>query len=115
MNAQELKSILVELFGNQIVFNKDFDFYAEQLKEDMQRDLIDWCKQCKEDLLRGYTPENKKMKHFYVFFKKIGNETRSILIKIKNQDFIEIHLADHTYYDDKRKELGLKKSSYYGS
>jgi len=51
----------------------------------------------------------------YIFFKKIGNNIRTILIKIKNKDFIEIHLADHKYYDDKRKELGFKKDSYYGS
>lgn len=115
MNASELRTKLVAMFGNQITFNKDFDFYAEKLKEDMQTDLLEWCTRCKEDLLRGYTPENKKMKHFYVFFNKIGSDIRSILIKIKNQDFIEIHLGDHRYYDDKRTEMGLKKGSYYGS
>ena len=115
MNAKELRNELINIFGNNIVFNKEFDYYAEQLKEEMQIKLLEWCKKCKQDLFRGHTPLKPHLKDLYVFFKKIGNKIRTILIKIKNADFIEIHLSDHKYYDEKRKEFGFKKSSYYRS
>ena len=115
MNAKQLRDKLIQIFGKDISLNKDFDFYAEQLKNDMQHSLVDWCRKCKDDLIRGHTPNKPHLNDLYVFFKKIGNKVRTILIKIKKQDFIEIHLSSHKYYDEKRKELGFKKSSYYGS
>lgn len=115
MNAEQLRSEIINIFGKYILFNKDFDDYACQLKEDMYASLVEWCAQCKADQHRGQTPNKPHLQHLYVFFRKIGNQVRVVLIKEKNRDFIEIHLTGHRQYDDKRKELGFKKSSYYGS
>jgi len=45
------------------------------------------------------------------FVKRIGSTNRCIVLKIVNDDFKEIHLADHDYYNKIMKNLGLKKSS----
>jgi hypothetical protein len=111
----QLKQKLFEIFGSQLKFNKDFDKYANLLKEGMIRDLIDWCIRCKEKEEEGSQPKNDKLKHLFVFFRKIGSNVRVTLVKIKNADFIEIYLTDHSGYDDLRLEYGYKKSSYYGS
>lgn len=115
MDAKILKQKLVELFGEQIRFNKDFERYILQLKEGMQEDFLRWCTDCKNNLLLGSVPPKKEFKHLYVFFRKIGNNVRAALIKEQNSDFIEIVLSDHYAYDRKRQELGYKQSSYYGS
>ena len=115
MNVRKLREKIAEILGDKVYFNDDFDFYARGLKVEMKISLIDWCVYCKEGRLRGQTPLKEKMKNLYVFFKKIGNDTRAILVKVKNSDFIELHLVRHKEYDDIRKKFGFKKSSYYRS
>lgn len=115
MEPKEVKQLLLEIFGMQIKFNKEFDTYILQLKEGMISDFIDWCKGCKEDKEIGSVPSKKEYKHFYVFFRKIGSNVRVTLIKEQNKEFVEIKLEDHKGYDITRQHLGYKKSSYYGS
>ena len=103
------------IFSQQLKFNKEFDTYAEQLKEGMLQDFFAWCNDCKNDLADRSTPPKKKYKHLMVFFRKIASDVRVTLIKEKNKDFIEILLNGHKHYDDTRMNLGYKKSSYYGS
>ena len=109
--AQEL----IEIFGNQIKFNKDFEKYIKELKEGMVKEFIEWCKRCKNNKELGSVPPRKEYKQLYVFFRKIGSDIRATLIKEQNKDFIEIILSNHKYYDQTRLKLGYKKSSYYGS
>lgn len=115
MEAQEVKQKLLNVFGTQIKFNKDFDDYISRLKEGMVDDFIEWCKKCKENKELGSVPKKKEFKNLYVFFRKIASDIRVTLVKKQNQDFIEIRLEDHKGYDDIRLKLGYKKSSYYGS
>ncbi|MDO8740905.1 MAG: hypothetical protein Q7J54_05030 [Candidatus Woesearchaeota archaeon] len=115
MEDKKAKQKLLEIFGNQIKFNKNFDDYIVKLKEGMLNDLIEWCRRCKENKELGSVPSKKEFKHLYVFFRKIASDVRAVLIKEQNKDFIEIILEDHKAYDDARLKLGYKKSSYYGS
>jgi hypothetical protein len=110
-----LKKKLIDIFGSQIEFNKDFDLYSDNLKEGMKLDLIKWCEDCFKGEALGSVPPKKEHKDLFVFFRKIGNSTRAILIKRQNNKFIELNLTNHLNYDNKRKDLGYKKSSYYKS
>lgn len=106
MNAEELKLKLKEIFGDQVIFNKEFDDYAGTIKN-IDNNLIDWCNKLKAGEIRAVRPPN--FTDNMVFIKKIGSSNRCIIIKIKNREFKEIHLGDHDYYDRLRKILGLKK------
>ncbi len=108
MNVDELKFKLKELFGSQVVFNKDFDYFAQTLKH-LDVNLIEWCQQVKDQEIKATFPE--KFKDGLVFIKKIGSSNRCLVMKIKNGEFKEIHLGDHDYYNKLTKALGLKKSS----
>lgn len=107
MDAEELKHKLKQIFGEQIVFNKDFDKYANTIKN-IDLNLIEWCESVKSGEIK-YLPVKKI--DGIVFIKKIGSSNRCVIIKIINDEFKEVHLADHIYYDRLRKVLGLKKSS----
>lgn len=108
MNAEELKQQLKGLFGEQIVFNKEFDMYATTIKN-LDVNLIDWCKRVRDEDIKAQP--SPKVRKILIFIKKIGSSNRCIVLKIKNGIFTEIHLADHDYYDRLRKILGLKKDS----
>src|SRR3989344_2754058 len=108
MNAEELKHKLKEIFGNQIVFNKEFDYYALSIKN-IDETLVSWCFLLKNNKIRSIKAPN--LANEVVFIKKIGSSNRCIIIKLQNGEFKEIHLADHTYYNHLTKKLGLKKSS----
>ena len=115
MEGDEARQRLLEIFGAQIRFNREFDHYVIKLKDSMAHDFIEWCKNCRDEKELGSVPKKREFKHLYVFFRKIASDVRAILIKEQNKDFIEIILDDHKAYDDTRLKLGYKKSSYYGS
>ena len=108
MNAEELRSKLKDIFGSQIVFNKDFDYFAETLNN-LDVNVIEWCQQVKNQEIKATFPE--KFREGMVFIKKIGSSNRCLVMKIKNGEFKEVHLGDHDYYNKLTKALGLKKSS----
>mgnify|MGYP005853019345 CR=1 FL=1 len=112
---EEIRKQLRELLGERLIFNKEFDKYAENLKKGMLQDLFEWCIRCKDGLEAGSTPPKKQYKNVIVFFRKIASDVRVTLIKEKNKGFLEIILSGHKYYDDTRMKLGYKKSSYYDS
>lgn len=109
MNVGEIKSKLKELFGPQIIFNKEFDYYAQTIKN-LDINLLDWCRKVKDEEVKAIFPD--KFNAGLVFIKKIGSSNRCLIIKIKNGEFKEIHLGDHDYYNKLTYALGLKKSSY---
>ncbi|HLC90901.1 MAG TPA: hypothetical protein VJI15_03970 [Candidatus Nanoarchaeia archaeon] len=108
MNVEELKHNIRIIFGSEIVFNKEFDRFALNIKN-IETNLIEWCTMLKEGQFVPLRPPNSSGER--VFVKRIGSANRCIVIKIVNGEFTEIHLADHSYYEKKMKELGLKKSS----
>jgi hypothetical protein len=108
MNVEELKHNIKKIFGNEIIFNKEFDNYAAKIKN-IENYLIEWCTKLKSGQFVPLRPP--KLINSRIFIKKIGSANRCIVIKMVNEEFKEIHLADHNYYDQKMKELGLKKSS----
>ena len=110
MSAEELKFKLMEIFGSQIIFNKEFDIYASVIKN-IDTNLIGWCNLLKDGKIRAISPP--KLAENIVFIKKIGSSNRCIVIKIVNGEFREVHLGDHAYYDKLRKFLGLKKDTKY--
>ncbi len=115
MNDLKIKERIIEIFGTQIRFNKDFEKHINELKDGMTVEFLEWCRRCKENKELGSVPPKKEFKHLYVFFRKIGSNIRTVLIKEQNGSFIEIILEDHKEYDNVRLKLGYKKSSYYGS
>ncbi|MFH1510247.1 MAG: hypothetical protein ABIF10_01035 [Candidatus Woesearchaeota archaeon] len=42
----------------------------------------------------GFSAFKEKIQGF-VFFRKIGDSTRAVLVKRQNAEFVEVHLADH--------------------
>lgn len=108
MSAEKLKLKLKEIFGDQIIFNKEFEKYAALIKN-IDKNLIEWCLLLKNQKIQPAIP--KKLKDGLVFIKKIGSSKRCIVIKIINGEFKEVHLGDHEYYDKLRKVLGLKKDN----
>ncbi len=115
MESNEARQKLHKIFGTCIRFNKEFDIHIARLKDGMAHDFLRWCEQAKDGKELGSVPPKSTHKHLYVFFRKIASDVRAVLIKEQNKDFIEVILTGHKQYDDKRIELGYKKSSYYGS
>jgi len=50
MNAEELKQRLKEIFGDHIVFNREFDSLAQIIKN--PENFLDWCVKVKKDEIR---------------------------------------------------------------
>jgi len=99
----------------------NFDEITKQLTDSKADKINRWIE---EVILRRIQPitigSNQKYKKWPVnqllIFRypfTIGNsEYRILLVKVKNAIYIEFHLGDHKYYDDVRKELGVKKGNY---
>lgn len=107
MNADELKQKLKGIFGEQIVFNREFNKYAGTIKN-VDENFLEWCKLVKENKVQSYPAP--RLKKSMVFIKKIGSLSRCIVIKVFNGKVKEVHLGDHRYYDYLRMKLGLKKN-----
>lgn len=108
MHAEELKRKIKEILGSSIIFNKEFDALADEIKN-IDDTLLWWCQQIKEKKIRPII--GSVLGEKIIFIKKIGSSNRCIVIKIINGEFREVHLGDHAYYDKLTKVLGLKKSS----
>src|SRR3989338_11524113 len=108
MNAEELRHKIKAIFGEQVLFNKEFDAYAQTIKN-IDETLIPWCEQIRDQKIPAIS--NSRLGETIVFIKKIGSSDRCIIIKIKNDGVKEVHLGDHKYYDFLRKKLGLKENS----
>ncbi len=107
MNVEELKLELRKIFG-EVEFNKDFDKYAVTIKN-LDVNLIPWCIKVKNEEILAIPA--KRPKDVIIFIKKIGSSNRCIIIKIVNDEFKEVHLGDHRYYDKLRDKLGIKMGS----
>lgn len=109
MNAEQLKSEIRKILSDGIVFNKEFDAYSALVKN-IDSLLLPWCRAVAEGKIPPSPTPYKK--DCIAFIKKIGSSSRCVILKMKNDTFIELHLANHRYYDLLRKDLGLKKGSH---
>jgi hypothetical protein len=96
--------------NNNLIFNKEFDNYFNSLKTDMEHKLIQWYKEIKSGNIPHIPIATKKYREYILFINKIADK-RAMVIRIKNSDYIEVHLSDHKYYDEQRKRFGIKKGS----
>ncbi len=110
MNVGQLKHKIQTIFGNEIRFNKEFDEYALKIKN-LEENLVEWLTLLKEGKYQPLRPPKNPSNR--IFIRKFGSSNRCIVIKIVNDSFKEIHLANHKYYDVMRKKLGLKKDNKY--
>jgi len=62
MEGLKIKQKLIEIFGEQLEFNKDSIKYTKRLKEGMIKDMINWCVRCKDHTEIGSVPK-KIQKH----------------------------------------------------
>lgn len=108
MNAEELRNKIKDIFGEQVLFNKEFDVYAQTIKN-IDHALISWCEEIRDQKIPAIF--NSLLGEKIVFIKKLGSSDRCIIVKIKNDGVKEVHLGDHKYYDFLRKKLGLKENS----
>ncbi|MBI3032476.1 hypothetical protein HYY69_03305 [Candidatus Woesearchaeota archaeon] len=105
----------IEFLGN------DFDQIVKQLTDVKAEKIYNWLSEIiKRKIQPIFIGSNKVYKEWTVnqlltfrYPFSVGNtEYRILLVKVKNQIYIEFHLGDHKYYDKVRKDLDLKKSSY---
>ena len=99
---EEFKEFVQSIFGEEIIMNNEFEEQFDKLKDSQVESFVEWC----ENVSDGGTGLNKAYTKDYVcFIKKFGSINRSIIVKIKNGEYIEFHLGDHKYYEKQLKEL----------
>lgn len=123
MNSEQFKDKVIEILSQdyKIEFlGENFNKIVSQLSETKTERIFSWIQEVIDKKIRPImvnTDESYKqfkMNQLLVFRYPLnieGNEYRILLVKIKNFFYLEFHFGDHEYYDDVRKELGLKKSS----
>lgn len=113
ISPDKARELIKEIFNNcEILFNNDFDSNFSELKPTMQSDFIQWC----AEVVKGNIPHtpitHKKYRDWVLFIDKLADK-RVLVVKIKNKEFIEVHLGSHYYYDEQRKRFGIKKGNKY--
>ena len=107
LKYEEARKIIMELLGEQIIFEGHFDMVFDNLKDNLKKSFLDWIVDCKEG--RGRFPEKSpKYPNILVFFFKPNvTNVRGILTKEKNKFFLVLFLDKHKYYDREREKLGF--------
>jgi len=95
----------------------DFEETVKKISETKAEQIYHWVKQVVEGnvapIMKNIRDKKYKgipLNKLLSFRKEIqisGNEHRILLIKIKNENYIEFHLSQHKYYDTLRKDLSL--------
>ena len=102
-------------------YGTNFDKTIQVLSERKMQQIYSWIKQIIENRIRPLiTNKNASYKEvplnqILTFRKEISinnNEHRIMLLKIKNLNYIELHLGTHKYYDQLRRSLGLTNKKY---
>lgn len=104
MNVEQLKKEIRKILGDQVRFNDDFKKLALQIKN-QESVLLSWCVDVANKKISPKIPKNNK--DVIVFIKKIGSSNRCVVLKLKDEEFIECHLGNHKYYDYLRKQIGV--------
>lgn len=78
----------------------------DNLKENRQKQLIEWVKNCKEGNSIPISSDIvKDLLGFILQFR--DTNFRAILTKKKNEYFIALFLDKHKYYEHERRKLGI--------
>lgn len=106
MKAEEFKSKVFGILGNDIKFDGHVELVIRNIDDAKAEVLLDWIKDCKDG--KEIPEPCKKFRNLISFiFKSNDNKIRGILTKEKNSYFIELFLDKHKYYDRKRRYLGI--------
>lgn len=106
MLHDEARTVIEEILGDQISFEGHFDTVFNNLKENRQKALINWIKECKEG--KSIPISSDKVKDLLGFVLKFRDTNfRAILTKKKNEYFIALFLDKHKYYENERRKLGI--------
>ena len=97
---------MTEILGNQINFEGHFNIVFDNLKENRQKEIINWVKECKE--AKRIPISSDKVKDLSGFILRFRDTNfRAILTKKKNKYFIALFLDKHKYYENERRKLGI--------
>ena len=95
-----------EMLGKRISFEGHFNKVFDNLKENRQKQLIKWIRECKEG--KTFALSSGKEKDLLGFILKFRETNlRAILTKKKNKYFIALFLDKHKYYENQREKLGI--------
>ncbi|MEK6952262.1 MAG: hypothetical protein AABX29_04560, partial [Nanoarchaeota archaeon] len=97
MLHEEARNVIKVILGDYITFEGHFDLVFDSLKENKQRQLIEWVKECKEG--KHLVLSSDKIKDLLGFVLRFRDTNlRAILTKKKNEYFIALFLDKHKYY-----------------
>jgi len=100
------KEIVKKILGDQITFEGHFNIVFDNLKENRQKELIRWVKDCKER--KCISISSNKIKGLLGFILKFRETNfRAVLTKKRNEYFIALFLDKHKYYENERTKLGF--------
>lgn len=106
MLHDEAREIIKRILGKQITFEGHFNTVFNNLKENRQKELINWVKECKEG--KTIALSSDKTRDLLAFVLRFRDTNfRAILTKKKNEYFIAIFLDKHKYYENERRKLGV--------
>ncbi len=105
MLHDEAKKVIKEILG-EISFEGHFNKVFDNLKENRQKELIEWVNICKAGKCIAISSDRVKDLLGFVLRFRTDN-FRAILTKKKNEYFIALFLDKHKYYESERRKLGL--------
>ena len=106
MLHNEAREKIEEILAGNISFEGHFDMVFDNLKENRQKQLIGWIKECKEGKSIPISSDRiKELLGFVLHFR--DTNFRAILTKKKNEYFIALFLDKHKYYENERRKLGI--------
>lgn len=120
VELQEFKNIITGMISQKYelkFLGKNFKKTVNSLSEIQAQKIYDWIEKTIETKQKIITKKGqKKYKTWqtrelisFRYALKINNIAyRILLVKVKNEFYIEFHLGNHSYYDDIRKDLNLK-------
>lgn len=106
MLHEEARRTIKTILGDNINFEGHFDLVFDSLKDNKQRQLIQWVKECKEG--KHIALSSDKIRGLLGFILRFRDTNlRAILTKKKNEYFIALFLDKHKYYENERSKLGI--------
>jgi hypothetical protein len=103
---EEAKKKIQKILDSEIDFEGHFNMVFDNLKENRQKKLIAWIKECKEG--KSIPLSSDRIKDLLGFILRFRDTNfRAILTKKKNQYFIALFLDKHKYYENQRRKLGI--------
>ncbi|MBW2989963.1 hypothetical protein KY358_06635 [Candidatus Woesearchaeota archaeon] len=106
MLHDEARKKIEEITGGKISFEGHFNVVFDNLKENRQKQLIGWVRECKEG--KSIPLSSDRIKGLLGFVLRFRDTNfRAILTKRKNEYFVALFLDKHKYYENERRKLGI--------